>query len=427
MLGAGLALPVATSCGAGSRASARPVCGLPVFTEAIPEAGPAAWQLALAEFDRRLHSTRQWADATDSWKRAEAVANLYLRRARLTGDFADYAEAERQMARAFERAPSGSGPHLSAAQLSFSLHRLDAARASLLQAGSAILVDDETRAAIEGLLGAVEMESGDYAKARAHFERSHAIHPSVSSRIHLAAYAWKTGDHLESERLFAEAAAHDRRPEPENLAWFHLQRGLLDLDRGRYEEALAHYREGLAVLPQYWLLEEHVAEALALLGQSGEALELYLRVVGRTNNPEFMDAIATLYTECGMPEAASPWIERARQGHDHRLAILPEAAYGHSLEHLLTFGSPAEAVAMAERNRALRPNPEAHIQLAQAYLKAQRPDDAKTAIDRALGTPHRSADLFATAARVYEATSERDTAATFGNLARVIHPGISLP
>ena len=76
-----------------------------------------------------------------------------------------------------------------------------------------------------------------------------------------------------------------------SYAWVELQRGLLDFDRRRDHEALAHYRVAERAYSGYWLIEEHIAEALDRLGRTAQAVEMYQRVIERTRNPEFVSAL----------------------------------------------------------------------------------------------------------------------------------------
>src|SRR5262249_31405270 len=130
-------------------------------------------------------------------------------------------------------------------------------------------------------------------------------------------------------------------------AYLSLLRGLVALERGRWDEALARYAEGDREFPGWWLLREHEAEIHALQGKKDEAIAAYRQLVDETSDPEYMDALARLVPA---PEAGT-WVARARTVHDARLARFPEAAYGHALEHYLLFEDPARAVELAEKNR----------------------------------------------------------------------------
>ena len=98
--------------------------------------------------------------------------------------------------------------------------------------------------------------------------------------------------------------------------------------------------------------------------------------------------------------------------YDDRLTKLPEATYGHALEHFLKFrNEPARTVVIATKNRDLRPNGEARTRLAQAYFKAGRVNDAKNEILTVMNSKWVSAESYATAAVVLRASDRRASTA----------------
>jgi Xaa-Pro aminopeptidase len=103
---------------------------------------------------------------------------------------------------------------------------------------------------------------------------------------------------------------------------------------------------------------------------------MYADLVARTGNPEFMDALARLLRARGEEARAQAWIAAARRVHEQRLALFPEASWGHALGHFLDFGEPEIAVTLAEMNWRLRPNREAAQLLEAAYARAGRPRPA---------------------------------------------------
>ena len=93
----------------------------------------------------------------------------------------------------------------------------------------------------------------------------------------------------------------------------------------------------------------------------------------------------------GRTEDAKRCIADARKIYEAQLLRFPEAAHDHALGHFLEFGDdPARTVMLAEANHRTRPNAEAKISLARAYLSAGRQGDATTSWarrSRPRGTP----------------------------------------
>jgi tetratricopeptide (TPR) repeat protein len=194
------------------------------------------------------------------------------------------------------------------------------------------------------------------------------------------------------------------------------------LDRGRYGEAEGWYQQADAVYPGWWLVEEHRAEIDALEGRTEQARVRYERVVAATDSPELMGALAGVI-EQNEPERAARLVKRARAGYEEQLRTFPEATYGHALDHFLELEEdPSGAVALAEKNRDLRPNGEAKTKLAEAYSKAGRIDDARSELDAVKETRWCTADTHAAAAALALRTGDMASARREATLARAINP-----
>ncbi len=393
---------------------------VPVAAE--PAAAPAstAFDTALAEVDEQIAWNLQRDEQLGgSWPTLDAAAGLYMERARLSGDYDDYAHAGELLARAFSSAPEGSGPFMTRAQLSYTLHRLSAVPADLDRAAGRLLLNNREQGSIALLRANLALQQGDYATAEAGFAEAMELHRSMSAVSSLAVYRWKTGDVAEAEALLDEAEGMLIDEAPVRRAWLHLQRGLIDLDHGRLPEAMAHYRDADAALPGYWLIEEHIAEALTLTGQTDAAMAMYRDIIARTGNPEFMDALAEILAQRGDPSAGE-WLAKARAAHDVRLARFPEAAAGHALDHYLAHATPEEALALARANLDTRPNTEAHVKLAAALLRAGQLAEAAEHIAIAEASPWVSADIHTVAAELALAVGDQDAATAALGRARAI-------
>lgn len=356
----------------------------------------------------------------------ERLAGIYMQRARLTGSYEDYAKAEAAIGRAFDLTAVG-GTFMLRAKLHYTLHRLPQAREDFEKAKPITQRTPDAVAGIEAFEANLALQAGDDDKAATHFEASLATKRNTSNLSSMAVFQWKTGDFDEAEELFREALKHYHGKPMEPRAWIHLNLGLLDLDRGRYDDALAHYREAESFLKGYWLIDEHIAEILTLQGKTEEAKALYLDIIERTNNPEFMDAMAGIAFEAGNDDEGKAWVVKARKRYEEQMAQFPEAAYGHALGHYLEFGDdPAYALELAQKNYALRPNLEAAVMLAQAHLKAGDAKSAEKALKPTLKSDFKSAELYATAAEVQATLGNEKQAQAFIAQAKAIDPTASL-
>lgn len=381
----------------------------------------------LAAIDRRIAGHTKVAEGNPSsslaWGR---VAELYLTRARLSGSYDDYAKAEELVEKGFEAgAKANFGPYLVRARLNYTLHRLDRIDADFEHVTRLPTRDGKEQYVRELFAGNLAFQRGRYDEAETLLGGLVERMPLMSALSSLALMRWKAGRFDEAEALYHRALEDYEGEETEPEAWIHLQLGLMDLDRGRWDDALAHYREAEALITGYWLIEEHIAEILTLQGKLEEAKAMYAAIIERTGNPEFMDAMAEILTTEGKSAEANEWLAKANAKFEQQLERFPEAAYGHALEHYLAHGDdPGKTLEMARRNHALRPNADAKRLLAEALLAASLADEAKTMIEEALASPMRSADLHATAAKVYAALGDGAKADEHRAAARAINPTI---
>src|SRR5262249_13605863 len=145
-------------------------------------------------------------------------------------------------------------------------------------------------------------------------------------------------------------------------AWLKVQRGMLALDRGHIDEALAMYRAAADTLPGWWLVDAHIAEAQWLSGDAGAATTAYESVIARSASPEYMDALAFIKASQGRYDEAIRLRRQARPVHEARLRQFPEAAAGPAIDHFLKDDADLDvAIALAESNFAARPYGDAAV------------------------------------------------------------------
>ncbi len=335
----------------------------------------------------------QVGKAADQWLMHENVARNYFERARLSGDYGDYAAADTALKRAFAVAAPGTGPHLVRAQLDFGMHRLaEAERYLKIIDGYAIPSLPDERAEITGMRGDIAFYRGDLKTALNLYEEADRTSPGTAT-FRRAVYAMKTGDFERAEIYFDQSEREARLPPPQLRAFIELQRGILDLERSRLEQAMAHFHRADGIFPGHWLIEEHIAEVLTLQGKLPEAERRYRDIVRRTGHPEFMDALADLLASQGRTEEARRLTDQAWVAWQKRIALFPEASYGHAIDHCIGKRDWPCAVRLATRNHAARPYGDAKIALAKALLGSGKIKEAETLIEAVRRTPWRTADL----------------------------------
>lgn len=378
---------------------------------------------AMKKADIAVANARSAATAhADQWLMHEIHAAELLGRAQLSGSYDDYAAAQAALDSAFKVAVKGSGPHLMQASLDFSMHRLARAEAQLAATDAyAVPPDPGDRAEIAAMRGDIAFYRGQYQAALARYDEADALVPGASG-FRRAIFAARTGDIDLADRYLVEAERAYRSPTPQTRAYMALQRGILDLDRGRLGAALAHFEQADQLFPGRWLIEEHIAEVLTLQGKTAKAEALYRAIVRRTGHPEFIDALAGIAEARGDKAAAARLYARSSAIWTRRLKQFPEATYGHAIDHCIAKGDWPCALQLAERNHDARPYGEAKIALARALLGNGRVAEARAMIEQVLASRWRTADTHSAAADIYQASGLTDKAAAQRKQARAINP-----
>ncbi len=160
-------------------------------------------------------------------------------------------------------------------------------------------------------------------------------------------------------------------------AWALSARATMERDRGQLEAALTAIRSARALAPTDSHVEQLFAEILEARGNEAAALARYQAIAERTSSPQAMDGAARILRARGDSIAADELVIAARQSYEAQLAIFPEAAAGHAIDHWLRLEDDVErAVEIAERNAEARPFGDARTKLAMAYMRAGRLEDA---------------------------------------------------
>ncbi len=358
----------------------------------------------------------------DQWLMHEILAGKYLARAQLSGSYDDYAAADRALDAGFKLAPARSGPHMMRAKLDFAMHRLAATEAMLSAVEAYAVPPSGTELAdMIATKGDIAFYRGQLLTALALYDRADALAPGTAD-FRRAVYAARTGNADSADAYFATALRDPRPMPPQSRSFIELQRGILDLDRGRLTDAMVHFRAADGIFPGHWLIEEHIAEVLTLQGETGKAEKIYQGIVRRTGNPEFMDALARIAEARGDTATAQRLFGQASQIWTRRLQQFPEAAYGHGFDHCVAMRDWPCALRLAKRNDAARPYGDAKIALARALLGSGRTAEARAVIELVLASAWRTAALHRTAADIYTAIGMLPEAAAQNRLARAINP-----
>ncbi len=243
---------------------------------------PIALEAALRAEDIALFERRSLEDPFGASDRAR-LATLFLQRARETGNVEDYRRAETKARESLGlRTERNGGARLALASSLLAMHRFPEAR----DAATELLAADEDKPASRALLGEIELEMGDYDRARVTFDKLWQWRANLAVSPRLARWAELTGKTgvarsiLRAAREQADARGDLPR---EQVAWFHLRVADFELRRGSLTEASLAIRDGLAIDAQDPRLLSVAARLAALRGDWPEVLTLGQRIGDRAD------------------------------------------------------------------------------------------------------------------------------------------------
>ena len=363
---------------------------------------------------------REKSNGTSAASSEKAIGLIYLEylKASLTGSMEDFAGTKRAVDRAIGDFGSVPELYLVRANLNFKFHRIADAKSDIER-----LSDPDQPPGVRLLSADIKLQEGQYEEAEQGYLRAIEEKRTWDGLARLAYLRSIMGEVDSAETLYAEALDEITAKEMRSYAWVELQRGLLDLRHGRYEEALAHYRHADKAYSGYWLVEEHIAELMGAARRFEEAVALYGELIARTGKPELEQTLGDLYFYMGQPDRAKPWHEKALAAYLESVQR-GEVQYFH---HLATFYADmrqdgAEAVKWARRDLELRRNFASHDALAWALYRDGRFYEAEDEMNGALASGVEDAHLFFHAAMVYLAAGRTDEGRQFLKKAAEVNP-----
>ena len=361
---------------------------------------PTDFETELAQTDKHLRELQHaaFAEPLDSEKATKFVYRLY-HRASLSGNFSDFERAEAAIDRLIARTRPKEDLCLLKANLDFKFHRHAAVKRDFDMAPSLY-----GRFEGRSLKADLDFQEGRYEEARKQYEALIEEERTWDNLARLAYFKGKMGDVDAADALFVEAEDELTAKEMRSFAWVELQRGVLDVTRGKYDEALEHYRRAERAYSGFWFVDEHVAEVLAAQGKYDEAIALYQSVLSRVMKPEVDQALGELYrflnkadlAQAHFENALRAFLESAEQGHVH---------YYHHLTELYAnvYKNGPQAVRWARADLAVRENFATQGGLAWALYRDGQFAGALEWSDKALSSGVRDSHLFHQAAHINEA------------------------
>jgi tetratricopeptide (TPR) repeat protein len=270
---------------------------------------PAMSGLAVSEREIAFYQKRVAEDTASAADQARLAA-LFLQRARESGDYEDFRRSERAARRSLElRHARNGGGMLALASSLLAQHRFIEARA--VAAALCALAPEET--GFLALRAELELEIGDYDAAKASFDSLASERRNLAVAPRLARWAELRGDVELARRMLYEALLHARGRTDlprEQVAWFFLRVGDIELRSGRLDDAERALRAGLELEPGDHRLLAALARVEALRGRWPKVVELGERIGDRADIAT-LALIGDAHRELSNPTAAARYHDEA--------------------------------------------------------------------------------------------------------------------
>ena len=332
--------------------------------------------------DRQIQLYQARAEA-DPWSAGDrsALALLYMRRARETGSHEDVIRAEEMARESLRVRPERNADTwavLAAALLE--QHRFLEAR----EAAEKLVEATPETPAYRAYLAEINLELGDYRAAGELFRSLEPAAENLDVAPRLARWLEINGRNDQARGLLygaLERARGTANLPAEQLAWFHLRVGDLELRNGRLDEAEEAFQAGLRVFPDDFRILAAMARLEAARRRWPEAIRTGERVIGKQLDPGTLGLMSEVFRASGEAEKAAEYAQVMQVAIDGQRTGFHREWGLFSLDHQL---GVREVLEQARHEVKTRRDVYGYDLLAWALLKNGEVPAARQAMARAL-------------------------------------------
>jgi tetratricopeptide (TPR) repeat protein len=224
------------------------------------------------------------------------LAAAYMRRARVTGDLADFSRAQAALDASLASLPTENATALALqASLFATRHEFQEALATARQAIALDPGDPFAR----GIMGDTQLAIGLYDEAFSTYLDLVLDSPGLTSFSRLAHIYELRGELQEAEAAWQNAFSTDGGKRAENTAWARVEHGNFLFAQGNTDEAKTEYESALKVLPGYIHGLAGIARVAAADRDWERAIEIYSEVVARQPVLGYVTALGDVHRAAG--------------------------------------------------------------------------------------------------------------------------------
>ena len=363
-------------------------------------ATPAERRIAQAEaaIERAPQNVRFHAD----------LAMAYARRARETAEMAYYEKAHAALDRALEIAPDDFASLRTRAWTWLGQHEFRKG----LKLAKELNKRSPDDVIVYGFLVDANVELGNYDEAVDAAQWMLDLHPGNVPALTRAAYLRELHGYLDGAVDFMQMA-YDRTPqhETEDRAWIQTQIAHLELERGRLDRGERAVALALELFPGYHYALAELGKLRLAQGRPAEAVEAFQQRYDAAPHPENLLGIAKAHRAAGNSEKADRLFAQFEQAGRAEMENVDNCNRDLVFYYADIANRPDEALRIAEIELGRRNDIHTRHAHAWALFRAGQVEQAAAAMEAALSTGMRNAELFYHAARIAEAAGERDRAA----------------
>lgn len=347
------------------------------------------------------------------------LADVYFKRAQLTGDKKDYDRSHELAQQSLAILPSPNAAALTLAKLANAKHEFHEALKLAYEYKKKSVVVPSVRAT-------AFLALGDLTQAALEANRAVAIKPDPGTYSMRALVMVAQGRDREAAMDFLAAARAEDHGDPQGAARLRTLWGRFLLRHGEREAAGMLFEEALRIAPDFTLAQAQRGELLLRSGLAREAAKTFEQAFAASRQVRYLiDQARALEVDGDLQNAEAI----RKQVETIVRAELAEGGFGHRLDLVevlvdrATTPSLTEAINLAREEVRQRPSAESRFQLARAYARTNAVEPAYVEIQGTLAQGAHDAKFYELASRLEKARNDLGRAEMYKRLADELDPG----